>query len=96
MVDEVVFGLLSGGVKELKKPLGRPSAVSSSIGGVLIRTASWCWLMMDRSQFGMESRICTYIAWKLTDGGSETVLKKGNYIRYNEILPRQLVLDSLK
>lgn len=33
--------LSSGGVVDVKNPLALPSAVSSSSGGVLTRTASW-------------------------------------------------------
>lgn len=40
-----------GGVMAVKKPRGRPSAVSSSSGGVSMRVASW----EDKHVFNMSS-----------------------------------------
>lgn len=83
MVEEALSGLLAGGVNELKKPLGLPSAVSSSMGGVLTRTASWRLGQQSRSRVGMEDMICTYITRKLTDGSSETVLEKDRHSQFD-------------
>jgi hypothetical protein len=67
-VDTFVVPSRAGGVELVKKPRGRPSTVSSSRGGVLIRTASW---LEVRLELSMKSNSATYVSGILTVEGLE-------------------------
>lgn len=57
----------------MKNALGFPSAVSSSMGGVLTRTASCASHQYYISEAGELSRGAAYSGWELANGCSEAV-----------------------